>query len=91
MAGLGPRRLDRLRSERVGAQAPDNRSPDPTSTPAHDAGRWRGPSERVWLERIVRGAGYGLAPWSAATARPTHAEAHRGEKAPTPADRPAAD
>ena len=89
MAGLGPHGLKRLDGERAGVQRPDQRSHDERSTPAHDASRWRGPSERVWVERIVRGAGYSLAPWSAATGRSTHPERHRRDPAPDRAKPPA--
>ena len=34
---------------------------------AQPGGRWRGPSERRWVEEIVRGAGFGYASWSVAT------------------------
>jgi hypothetical protein len=44
----------------------------------HPVGRWRGPSERAWLRRIVYGAGFGLASWSAATARQPKSPHHRG-------------
>jgi hypothetical protein len=57
---------------RLGGSAPTEEwSPEGGAdvvVPAHPAGRWRGPSERAWLRRIVRGAGFGLASWSAAIA-----------------------